>query len=94
MDIDKALRELYEEKKRLDAAIAHLEARGRASLAKPATPRKRKSMTPAERLRVSERMTQYWEARRARAGTLGSSLVNPTPDSAGQASSAASAVIT
>jgi len=71
MDIVKALRELYNEKKRLDAAIAALEARGRA--AKTGSPAKRakgrrgrKSMSAAERLEVSKRMTLYWEARRAK----------------------------
>jgi hypothetical protein len=70
MDIVKALRELYTEKKRLDGAIAALEARIAAarngSRAKPARGRRgRKSMSAAERLEVSRRMTLYWEARRA-----------------------------
>ena len=70
MDIVKALRELYHEKKRLDAAIASLEARvkaGRTAFAeKPARGRRgRKSMSAAERLEVSRRMTLYWQARRA-----------------------------
>jgi hypothetical protein len=70
MDIVKALRELYTEKKRLDSAIAALEARLRAarsgSAAKTAKGRRgRKSMSAAERLEVSRRMTLYWEARRA-----------------------------
>lgn len=71
MDVVKALRELYTEKKRLDAAIALLEARLRAGQAgaavKPGARRRgRKSMSAAERLEVSKRMTLYWEARRAR----------------------------
>jgi hypothetical protein len=70
MDIAKALRELHHEKKRLDSAIAALEARIRAahngSRAKPAKGRRgRKSMSAAERLEVSRRMTSYWQARRA-----------------------------
>lgn len=69
MDIAKALRELYTEKKRLDAAIAALEARLRASrtgsAAKSGVRRGRKSMSAAERQEVSRRMTLYWEARRA-----------------------------
>ena len=70
MDIVKALRELHHEKKRLDSAIAALEARIRAgqngSSAKPAKGRRgRKSMSAAERLEVSQRMKLYWEARRA-----------------------------
>jgi hypothetical protein len=71
MDIVKALRELYNEKKRLDTAIALLEARKKAGLT-PTTSkndkgrRGRKSMSPAERQEVSKRMTLYWEARRAK----------------------------
>jgi hypothetical protein len=70
MDIVKALRELYNEKKRLDTTIASLEARIKAAhtgtAAKSAKRRRgRKSMSPAERLEVSKRMTLYWESRRA-----------------------------
>lgn len=70
MDIVKALRELYAEKKRLDSVIASLEARLKApragSAAKPAKGRRgRKGMSAAERQEVSKRMTLYWEARRA-----------------------------
>jgi hypothetical protein len=73
MDIVKTLRELYNEKKRLDAAIAALEARIKAgrtgSGAKPPKGRRgRKSMSAAERLEVSRRMRLYWEARRSQAG--------------------------
>jgi hypothetical protein len=76
MDIAKALRELYSEKKRLDAAIAALEARTRnnrtgAGAKRVPGRRGRKSMSAAERLEVSRRMTQYWEARRAQ--------LNPPP---------------
>jgi hypothetical protein len=74
MDIVKALRELHHEKKRLDSAIAALEARIRAghngSSAKPAKGRRgRKSMSAAERLEVSRRMKLYWDARRAQPGS-------------------------
>jgi hypothetical protein len=74
MDIVKALRELNNEKKRLDAAIALLEARKKAGLS-PTTAkngkgrRGRKSMSAAERQEVSKRMTLYWEARRAQLQT-------------------------
>jgi len=63
MDVHKALRELYEEKKRLDRAILALEA----NLKKPgkAPRRGRKRMSPEERLAVSKRMSAYWAARRA-----------------------------
>ena len=69
MDIIKALRELHAERKRLNTVIASLEAQLTAR--KPAAARKsparrgRKSMSAAERVKVSKRMTLYWEARRA-----------------------------
>ncbi len=71
MDVVKALRELYTEKKRLDATIARLEARLRAAptVKSGARRRGRKSMSAAERLEVSKRMTLYWEARRAQLDT-------------------------
>lgn len=70
VDLAKAIRELYEEKKRLDAVIASLElmlaAESRFSPARPRTGRKRgrKSMSREERLQVSERMKKYWASRR------------------------------
>ena len=69
MDVNKTLRELHEEKRRLDLTIAALEARlGKAS--RPYRRRGRKSMSPEERQAVSRRMTKYWEARRAAAAAL------------------------
>jgi hypothetical protein len=70
MDIIKALRELHAERKRLNSVIASLEAQ-LVVARKPGSARKRpgrrgrKSMSAAERLKVSKRMTLYWEARRA-----------------------------
>jgi hypothetical protein len=74
MDVDKALRELYEEKRRLDVAIAMLEAHLQAGSRAPArsSRRGRKSMSAEERLEVSRRMSKYWEARRAAMKTLDS----------------------
>jgi hypothetical protein len=68
MDVHKTLRELYEEKKRLDATIAGLERRLRKKPQAGAR-RGRKSMSVEERREVSRRMSLYWEARRAQAGT-------------------------
>jgi len=84
MDIFKALRDLYDEKKRLDVAISILEARLKSarggSVAKPATGRRgRKSMSAAEREEVSRRMTLYWAARRTQ--TRPSSQTRPSEDS-------------
>ncbi|HEY6391016.1 MAG TPA: hypothetical protein VIX89_07050 [Bryobacteraceae bacterium] len=66
MDVNKTLQELYEERRRLDMAIAGLEARQRA-LAKISSPgrRGRKTMSEEERRAVSIRMAKYWEARKA-----------------------------
>jgi hypothetical protein len=69
MDVEKALRELHEEKRRLDGAIAALEARLRNG-SHAHVRRGRKSMSPAERLEVSRRMSKYWEARRAATGAV------------------------
>jgi len=67
MDILKALRELHQEKLRLDATISSLEAHLKTARAgAPAKRRRgRKTMSAAERQAVSRRMTLYWEARRA-----------------------------
>ncbi len=69
MDFYKAIRELLEEKKRLDRLIAELEALEKAgdgtNGTAPRSRRGRKSMSEEEKLQVSERMRRYWEARRA-----------------------------
>lgn len=70
MDVNKALRELHEEKRRLDSAIAALEGRVR-SMSRTRAHRGRKSMSAEERREVSKRMTKYWERRRAQARATG-----------------------
>ena len=71
MDLTKTLRELYAEKKRLDAAIARLEARRQPKRAKSGKGRRgRKSMSAAERLEVSKRMKRYWQTRRSQRKAL------------------------
>lgn len=75
MDLYKAIRELVDERKRIDRIIASLEA-----MLKKGTPttlektpasggsknrRGRKSMSAEERREVSERMARYWAAKRA-----------------------------
>ena len=68
MNINKAIRELYAEKKRLDNVIASLEEMQQtASLVNAALPEKkrgRKSMDEQARQQVSERMKKYWAERR------------------------------
>lgn len=66
MDLQKAIRELYEEKERIDGVIASLEQYLKRTNA-PAVPKRRrgrKSMGPEERQEVSARMRSYWAARR------------------------------
>ena len=83
MDVIKTLRELHQEKRRIDAAIASLEGRLKLSSATPKRRRGRKSMSAAERIEVSKRMERYWQARRAAAAAL-------EPESNGAAAAAAS----
>jgi len=68
VDLVKAIRDLYEEKKRLDAVIASLEAMlaadTKVAVPTPLKRRGRKSMSRDERSVVSERMKRYWAARR------------------------------
>ena len=65
MDVEKTLRELYAEKRAIDATIASLERQLGAG-ARNGSPKKRgrKSMSTQERRVVSERMRRYWENRR------------------------------
>jgi hypothetical protein len=68
MDLYKAIQDLYAEKEKLERVIASLEELQRSSGPLPELPkpkrRGRKSMSPEERLEVSERMKKYWETRR------------------------------
>ena len=67
MDLNRALHELYQEKKRVDRAIHALEAGRKALSGAPGKSRRgRKMMPPEERLEVSKRMSTYWATRRAR----------------------------
>jgi len=90
MDVIKTLRELYEEKRRLDAVIASLEANLDARAAKSTRRRGRKGMSPQERLKVSKRMTRYWENRRAqmRAAEAQTAAGSPGPPKAASSESA------
>jgi hypothetical protein len=65
LELNKYIRQLIEEKERLDAVIATLEQllSENAELA-PKSRRGRKNMSPAERREVSRRMKEYWESRR------------------------------
>lgn len=67
MDIDFVIRQLREERKRLDGIIETLERLGPEGQA-PTKPKRRgrKSMDEKGRQEVSKRMKQYWERRRQR----------------------------
>lgn len=68
MDLQKAIRELYEEKERIDGVIASLEQYLRLNgPGQPKRRRGRKSMGPEERQEVSARMRSYWASRRTTA---------------------------
>ena len=68
MDLYKTIRELHEEKRRLDGVIQSLEvllSENNAIAALPVAGRRgRKGMSSEERREVSARMKKYWEARR------------------------------
>ena len=72
MDVYGALRELNQEKRKLDSAITALEASLRAATKGPAKRRGRKSMGTEERVLVAERMRKYWEAKRMAASQAAS----------------------
>lgn len=64
MDLFQAIQELYEEKRRLDQAIAALEGQGGIHAVSGPAKRGRKSMNDVERKEVSARMKRYWDGRR------------------------------
>ena len=67
MDLPKAIRELYEEKERIDGVIASLEQYLRTNgTGVVKRKRGRKSMSPEERQAVSARMRSYWAGRRTK----------------------------
>jgi hypothetical protein len=70
MDLLKAIRQLYEERERLDRVIASLEELQKTAvnidqeITGTVKRRGRKGMGEEERREVSERMRQYWARRR------------------------------
>ena len=67
MDLIKAIRELHDEKNRLDKVIIALEQMIADGNTAPSKARRgRKSMSEEERLRVSERMVRYHADRKAK----------------------------
>src|ERR1700676_5058156 len=84
MDIQKALSELYEEKKRLDWTIHTLEARLKISPLQSRGRRGRKNMGDDERLKVSARMSAYWAGRRAAKRVAQAATLQPMAQSPAQ----------
>lgn len=82
MDLYAAIRELHNEKRKIDLAIAALEAK-QGKVWKSASPKRRgrKSMGRAERAEVSKRMRAYWAARRggANESKIGRSTTTEIP---------------
>jgi hypothetical protein len=67
MDLYKTIRDLQDEKRRLDVLVSMLEGMlVRPSSAAAPKRRGRKSMGEAERREVSTRMKAYWDARKKR----------------------------
>jgi len=68
IDLSKILKDLYQQRERLEHVITSLEAfqedAGAGLNTKKKTNRGRKSMGADERLEVSERMRRYWASRR------------------------------
>ena len=71
MDLNKAIRDLYEELEKLNQVIESLE-HFQSTGTLPAPPhRGRKSMDAEERKLVSERMRKYWAGRRGKKSATG-----------------------
>jgi hypothetical protein len=73
MDLYRIIRELVQERDRLQRIIESLEgvkSYGKVHLQPDTRRRGRKSMDHAARVEVSERMKRYWAARRAERGVV------------------------
>jgi hypothetical protein len=66
MDLDKVIRELHQELKRIEVVIKSLEEWLGTGAFPSRSHRGRKSMAEEERLLVSKRMKKYWANRRKR----------------------------
>ena len=77
MDIYKAIEDLMQEKKRLDAIIASLETQPNGA-SRVKGRRGRKSMSAEEREAVSRRMAAYWAARRGETAAVPEPMVLAT----------------
>jgi hypothetical protein len=65
VDLYRTIRDLLEERKKLDVMIARLERLRDVQSERPLAKRRgRKTMTEDQRREVSERMKRYWEQKR------------------------------
>ena len=71
MDLNKAIRDLHEELKKLNEVIAALEQFQSTGTIPQPRRRGRKSMDEQERKLVAERMRTYWAAQRSKKGASG-----------------------
>jgi hypothetical protein len=69
MDLNKAIRDLYEELRKLNEVIASLEQFESTGTLPAPKRRGRKSMDENERQVVSDRMKKYWATRRKKKAT-------------------------
>ena len=78
-DLYRIIRELVEERNKLDRIISSLEQMIQSDIALPKEPKRRgrKSMDSAARKEVSERMKRYWAKRRIETGGTKENHVTP-----------------
>ncbi|MGI8990370.1 MAG: hypothetical protein ACR2I2_12435 [Bryobacteraceae bacterium] len=82
MDLNKVIRDLYDEKKRLDQIISSLEQIQRTAAEDPGLVerrRGRKSMDAKARQEVSNRMKVYWASRRQNSAGAANRITNGAP---------------
>lgn len=83
MDLDKVIRDLYDEKKRLDQIIVSLEQMEKSGRQVVAAPRERrrgpKLMNAQARMEVSRRMKEYWASRRKGDVQIARQITNGEP---------------
>ncbi len=88
MNLYDAIQSLYEEKDKIDRAIAALMELQQAAEKAPPIPfperRGRKSMGEDERRRVSQRMKKYWMLRRQRDSQPVAAQADPEDDRSGE----------
>lgn len=86
MDLDKVIRDLYEEKTRLDQIITSLEQMEKTGKETSSAPREKRRgprlMNSQARLEVSRRMKEYWASRRQGDVQIAKQITNGSPSPA------------